>query len=55
MQCQTYEFYCGRIGGCIHGTYVCDGIKDCDNGADEANCTVGGNFKQYSAWKFYNC
>jgi hypothetical protein len=35
--CFSYEFDCGN-GFCVDEAYVCDGVDDCGNGADEIGC-----------------
>ncbi|XP_075232916.1 sortilin-related receptor-like [Lycorma delicatula] len=36
--CQARQFQCNS-GICIPDSWVCDGIKDCDKGEDEAHCS----------------
>ena len=36
--CGPDEFTC-TDEGCIHAGWVCDGADDCDDGADEKNCS----------------
>ena len=39
--CSDNEFSCGgRYNVCILYDRVCDGIRDCSDGRDEANCTT---------------
>jgi hypothetical protein len=38
--CPALEFDCGDGSGTYLGTYVCDGIADCENGVDEADCNI---------------
>ena len=40
-QCNSGQFYCGADSTnrqCIFNSWVCDGDRDCSNGADEADC-----------------
>uniref|UniRef100_A0A914CAR2 EGF-like domain-containing protein n=1 Tax=Acrobeloides nanus TaxID=290746 RepID=A0A914CAR2_9BILA len=38
-KCSDAEYFCGESnGGCIPLEWVCDNVKDCSNGKDEANC-----------------
>lgn len=39
--CVRNSFPCGGGNGEVHQSVVCDGITDCTNGFDEANCTRG--------------
>ena len=36
--CPEKHFHCGAGAQCIHKTKMCDGVKHCDNGADERGC-----------------
>nr|XP_031540583.1 relaxin receptor 2 [Vicugna pacos] len=36
--CQKGYFPCGNLTTCLPGTFHCDGVDDCGNGADEENC-----------------
>ena len=33
-----WDLHCGN-GKCLDRTLVCNGVRDCSNGADEANCS----------------
>lgn len=37
-RCPRRKFLCPEEGVCIRKRYVCDGLKDCSRGEDEANC-----------------
>ena len=40
VKCASDEFQCKKNPNeCVFSAYVCDGIKDCSNGADEDKCT----------------
>lgn len=39
--CPPYEYRCPD-GGCISQTTLCNGVDDCSDGSDEANCTRSG-------------
>lgn len=50
--CTHYEFHCDLLL-CLKQDSVCDGIKDCIDGSDEANCSAktlgcGGNLTELS-------
>ncbi len=36
-RCKADQFQC-RVGECVLSAYVCDGHRDCSNGADESSC-----------------
>ena len=36
--CPEKHFHCGAGAQCIHKSKMCDGVKHCDNGADERGC-----------------
>lgn len=36
--CQKGYFPCGNHTMCLPRAFHCDGINDCENGADEENC-----------------
>lgn len=39
--CDSHDFQCGgNDPQCVGNLLVCDGVKDCRNGADEASCKV---------------
>lgn len=40
--CSENEFYCGLADKCIPQAFRCDGVRDCDSGQDEVNCSVTG-------------
>jgi hypothetical protein len=35
--CKVNQYQC-KSGECILNSWVCDGVKDCDDGSDEAVC-----------------
>ncbi|XP_068600107.1 enteropeptidase [Brachionichthys hirsutus] len=39
--CGVNQFQC-QTGGCIHSNSACDGLADCPDASDEANCVVLG-------------
>ncbi|CAF3556554.1 unnamed protein product [Adineta steineri] len=41
--CPQNTFTCNSTGDCIPKIYVCDKVKDCDDGSDEYNCHCGPN------------
>ena len=48
FRCAVDEFKCqSNPTKCILGAYVCDGIDDCSNGADEENCGDQDNLEDY--------
>lgn len=36
--CEIDHFQCYDFTGCIDNTLVCNGVEDCLNGKDEAQC-----------------
>lgn len=38
--CRPDQFRC-EDGNCIHGSRQCNGVRDCLDGTDEANCNNG--------------
>ncbi|XP_069061674.1 relaxin receptor 2 isoform X2 [Pleurodeles waltl] len=36
--CRMGYFPCGNLTTCLPRAFHCDGVKDCENGADEENC-----------------
>lgn len=55
-RCSKRKFLCPKENVCIRKKFVCDGLKDCDDGADEAKCatTVRTTIMTTSAPK-HNC
>ena len=48
FRCESDEFKCqSNPTKCILGAYVCDGIPDCTNGADEENCSAQESLQDY--------
>ena len=39
--CVEGDFRCADGRRCVSLTWVCDGVKDCDDGSDEAQCGQG--------------
>ena len=45
-RCKSDQFQC-RVGECVLSAYVCDGHRDCSDGADEADCDRKGLYEEY--------
>ena len=39
-KCSEKEFTCKSTGDCIPLQWVCDKTNDCDDGSDEASCSM---------------
>ncbi|XP_019376649.1 PREDICTED: relaxin receptor 1-like isoform X1 [Gavialis gangeticus] len=44
--CPLGQFPCGNISVCLPQLLHCNGVKDCDNGADEENCVDNSGWLQ---------
>ena len=45
-RCKSDQYQC-RVGECVLSAYVCDGHRDCADGADEAGCDRRGLYEEY--------
>ncbi|CAG2251498.1 HMCN [Mytilus edulis] len=49
ITCPTGKFKCNS-GSCIAQNWKCDGDRDCDDGTDELDCNVNGNWGGWNGW-----
>ncbi|KAL3265395.1 hypothetical protein HHI36_009601 [Cryptolaemus montrouzieri] len=52
--CEQNQFQCSS-GSCILNSWLCDGIKDCPGGEDEANCSGSCDSKHFRCRKDGSC